>query len=307
MMLLLLLAKSALGQQQVMFTQYMFNQLALNPAYAGTHHGLSASVLVRHQWVGFDGAPRTETFSIHSPIRRKKIAAGAVVIRDRIGITEQLGAHLSYAYRIKFYNQSSLSLGLQGSINQYQADFSSNPNNDPNLVGQSINDLAPNFGAGVLWHSERFYIGMSAPQLLNHRLGMNLGLNEDQNESVDKDPDSKLVRHYFLSAGYVFRLNHALKLKPNALFKWVEGAPFQLDLNANLLIMDVVWIGMSYRSFESVDALLQIQLSSRVQLGYAYDFHTTQELSRVNSGSHEIMLNFYFGTPENHIVSPRYF
>lgn len=304
---LFLLASRSYGQQQVMFTQYMFNQLALNPAYAGIHRGISMSFLARNQWVGFDGAPKTQTFSIHSPLKYRSIALGALIIRDQIGITDQLGAQFSYSYRISFLNKTKLSFGLQAGFNQYQADFTSNPNNDPNLAGQNVNDFAPNIGTGVMWHSDQFYVGLSIPQLFNHTVGDDLEVPIDPSTGEAIDPDSKMIRHYFMTAGYVFQLNPDLKLKPNILFKWVKGAPFQIDLNANFLIKELIWLGVSYRSLDSFDALLQLQLTPQFQIGYSYDFLTTSDLGRVNRGSHEFMINYVFHLKSDKIVTPRYF
>ncbi|MEO9966457.1 MAG: type IX secretion system membrane protein PorP/SprF [Reichenbachiella sp.] len=304
---LLVLGRESKAQQQVMFTQYMFNQLALNPAYAGIHEGISTSILARYQWVGFDGAPKTQTFSIHSPIKYRSIALGAVLIRDQIGITDQFGAYFSAAYRINFVNHTKLSFGLQASFNQYKADFTENVNNDPSLANQNINDISPNGGAGIMWHSDRFYLGFSVPQLLNYTVGDDLEVPVNPNTGQATDPDAKLIRHYFLAAGYVFDLSHNLKMKPNLLFKWVQGAPFQIDANVNFLINELVWLGVSYRSLDSFDALFQLQVTPQFQLGYSYDFYTTSDISRVNSGSHEIMINYVFNSRSDKIVTPRYF
>ncbi|PIB36386.1 hypothetical protein BFP72_13765 [Reichenbachiella sp. 5M10] len=295
------------AQQQAMFTQYMFNQLALNPAYTGIHEGISTSFLARHQWAGFEGAPKTQTFSIHSPIKYRNIALGGILINDEIGVTHQFGASLSYAYRISVTQRSKLSFGLQASIHQYKADFTENMNNDPNLASQNINDLSPNAGAGIMWYSDRFYVGFSVPQLINHSVSGGLDVPIDPNTGNELDADAQLIRHYFASAGYVFELNRHLKLKPNVLFKWVEGAPLQVDLNANFLINELLWLGVSYRSFDSFDALIQLQLTPSLQIGYAYDFYTTTDLSRVNSGSHELMINYVFNLKSDRIVTPRYF
>ncbi|SHK21543.1 type IX secretion system membrane protein, PorP/SprF family [Reichenbachiella agariperforans] len=296
---LLSVSQGLRAQQQVMFTQYMFNQLAINPAYAGIHNGISTSFLARHQWAGFDGAPRTQTFSIHSPVKYRPIALGAVVIHDEIGLTDQFGAYFSTAYRISFSNRTKLSFGLQASFNQYKVDYSENVYNDPNLASQNISDISPNAGAGLMWHSDKFYLGFSVPQLINYSLN-SVGENST-------DPDAKLIRHYFVSAGYVFELSRDLKLKPNLLFKWVQGAPFEIDINANFLIKELIWLGISYRSLDSFDALFQIQVTPQFQLGYSYDFLTTTDLSRVNSGSHEIMINYVFNVKRDKIVTPRYF
>ena len=282
------------GQQQVMFTQYMFNQLALNPAYAGIHEGISASLLLREQWVGFEGAPSTQTFSTHSPLGHRPISIGGTIVRDRIGINTETGIHLSYAYRIRATENSQLSFGLQSSLTNYNADFS-DAATDPSLAGASINDFNPNVGMGVMWHSERFYLGFSIPQMLNYSLGNVDGVEITQ------------IRHYFISSGYVFDLSPVVKLKPNVLLKAVQGAPVQIDLNANVLLKELIWLGISYRSFDSIDALFQLQITPQFQLGYAYDFATTTEIRRVNSGSHEIMLNYIFHRPSKKILTPRYF
>lgn len=292
-----LYATNSFAQQQVMFTQYMFNGLAINPAYAGIHEGLSASVLWREQWVGFEGAPSTQTISLHSPLAQSSASFGGVIIRDKIGVTEQIGVQGSAAYRIFIDKDTRLSFGLQASLNNFRANYLDGSSGaDPTLNNSNINVFKPNFGFGLLYHSDRYYVGLSIPQLLNQSF-------DDSNESSE----SELVRHYFLTAGYVFILNPDFKLKPNILVKSVSGAPIQLDLNLNLLIKDVVWVGASYRSFDSIDLLMQLQLTPRLQLGYAYDISTSSELRSVNSGSHEFMLSYVFQLTNMRAISPRYF
>ncbi|MEQ8713439.1 MAG: type IX secretion system membrane protein PorP/SprF [Cyclobacteriaceae bacterium] len=291
----LTITTSALAQQQVMFTQYMFNQLAINPAYAGIHEGISTSMLWREQWVGFEGAPSTQTISVHSPLNYRPASLGLVLMRDKIGITTQHGAYASYAYRIRF-EKSQLSMGMQGSITQYQTDYSEEAGLDPILANANVNVMRPNFGAGLMWHSDRHYVGLSVPQLMNQSF-----------DPGNLDSDSELVRHYFLLAGYVFDINNDLKFKPNILVKHVAGAPTQVDLNANFLIKDVVWVGLSYRSLDSFDFLFQLQINPQLQIGYAFDFATTTELRRVNAGSHEFMLNYIFELPRKKVLTPRYF
>lgn len=296
-LLFLLLAFSAKSQQQAMFTQYMFNGLALNPAYAGIHEGLSASMLWREQWVGFEGAPSTQTFSIHSPIRHKPISLGAMLIRDKIGVTEQFGAYFSYAYRIMIGRKSRISFGLQASLSNYNSNYvDASLGLDPSLLNSDVNESKPNIGAGIMFHSDRYYFGLSAPQVLNHRF-----------DSANPDSDSYMVRHYFVTAGVVLDLNRDIKIKPNLLIKAVRGAPIELDLNVNVLLQEFLWLGVSYRSFDSFDALVQLQLTPLLQIGYAFDFATTTELRRVNSGSHEIMVSYRFRLSKDKTVTPRYF
>ena len=284
------------AQQQVMFTQYMFNTLAINPAYAGSHETFSATALLREQWSGLDGAPSTQTFSAHAPIRDQKMGLGFVLLHDKIGVTNQTGAYFSYAYKIEFLNEAKLSFGLQGGFTNFNAKFSEVSTTDPSFVGNDIIEWQPNAGAGVFYSTQRFYAGLSVPQLI-----------ETEFDKSNSDSDSRLVRHYFISSGYVFDLNPELKLKPNVLVKYVKGAPLQVDLNANLLIKEIVWVGVSWRSFDSMDAIFQLQVSPRLQLGYAYDFATQSDLRRVNSGSHELMLNYRIPNAHDRVVTPRYF
>lgn len=287
---------ASFGQQQAMFTQYMFNALAINPAYAGSQETLSATALMREQWTGLDGAPSTQTFSIHAPVKDQKMGLGFLFLHDKIGVTNQTGAYLSYAYKISFLNGGKLSMGLQGGFTKFNAKFSLVSATDPSFSSGDVVEWQPNVGGGLYYSTNRFYAGVSVPQLMQTTF-----------DRDNKNSNSKLLRHYFASAGYVFHLNESLKLKPNVLAKYVQGAPFEIDLNANLLIKETVWVGFSWRSFDSIDAILQLQVNQRLQIGYAYDFATTNDIRKVNSGSHELMLNYRLPVFRDRIVTPRYF
>ena len=290
------LAISGHAQQQVMFTQYMFNNLALNPAYAGSHEVISITAMLREQWTGINGAPSTQTLSIHSPLKYQKMSLGALVLNDNIGVTSQTGAYFSYAYRIPLTQKGKLSFGLQGGFTHYNADLSSVSSTDPTFQFGDVNEVHPNVGFGMFYNTSRFYAGVSSPQLI-----------ENVFDKENPDSDSKIMRHYFATAGYVFDLNHSLKLKPNILIKAVEGAPVEIDVNTNLLIKEVLWVGLSWRSFDSFDAIIQFQISNQLQMGYSYDFITTTALSRVNGGSHEFMLNYRLAFSKIRVITPRYF
>ena len=294
--LLAVMAFYCQGQQQVMFTQYMFNGLALNPAYAGSHETISATFLAREQWTGMEGAPSTQTFSIHSPIVNQRMSVRLLLLHDNIGVTDQTGAYAAYAYRIPVSEKGRLAFGIQGGATFYDASFSSVSLDNPVFANGDVNEWQPNVGFGMFYNDDRFYAGVSSPQLIETKFDKN-----------NEDSDSKLVRHYFATAGYVIDLDRNLKLKPNLLVKAVEGAPVEFDVNANLLIHETIWIGASWRSFDSFDGLLQLQVTPQLQFGYAYDFITTTDLSRVNGGSHEIMLNYRFVFNKSKIITPRYF
>lgn len=296
LMLMFASIDNALAQQQVMFTQYMFNGLALNPAYAGSHESVSMTALVREQWSGLDGAPSTQTFSIHSPIKNHKSALGLLILNDKIGVTNQTGVFASYAYHLPFANGAKLSLGLQAGATYYDADFLDLGLSQNDAFNRNITEWQPNFGFGAYYYTDRFYLGVSVPQTLENTF----------DEEFD-DSNSELVRHYFISSGYVFDLSQDLKFKPNILVKAVNNAPVEFDLNANFLIKELIWLGVSWRSFDSFDALFQLQVSPQLQIGYAYDFATTTDLRRVNSGSHEFMVNFRFVKGREKVLTPRYF
>ncbi len=284
------------GQQQAMFTQYMFNGLALNPAYAGSQGALSATFLARKQWLGFEGSPSTQTFSLHSPILDKNFSAGILFVNDQIGKNQQTGGTLCFSYQIKF-PKSTLSMGAQGGFTNYRlGQLAVRDLNDPNFGAEEVNRFMPQIGTGFYYYSDRMYVGLSIPQLLTHYYNLTSDISTARSR-----------RHYFLTGGYVFDLNPNLKIKPSLLVKAVEGAPVSVDLNTNLLIKDVIWVGLSYRSFESIDALLELQLTNQLKLGYAYDFSTSSQIRSVTKGTHELMLNYRFSFSKNKLITPRYF
>jgi len=296
--LLFLLNLTSNAQQRPMFTQYMFNGLVLNPAYAGSHESISATALSRIQWVGIDGAPVTHTFSIHSPIPDRNIAIGAVFSNDQIGVTNRNTLNLSYAYRIEMRN-TILSMGLQGGLTSSKVNYDEIGANDPNLQYNG-SALLPNFGLGLYLYGKRYYAGISVPTALkNSWAGEGDANNSDGFSSVE-------VPHFFGTFGFLVDLSPLVKLKPSILVKSVDGAPIEFDFNANLILDDKLWIGVSYRSFDALSLLLDIQLSAQFKLGYAYDY-TLSELSQATTGSHEIMLNYRFVFSKSKIVTPRYF
>lgn len=290
-----LTALATYGQQQPLYTQYMFNGLALNPAYAGSSDALDLTVLGRWQWAGIEGAPDTRTFSAHTPVA-EKAALGLLVLNDEIGVSNRWSVYGSYAYRIPI-GKGRLALGLQAGFDNYSADLADVTfrSADPSLSQNVSSGLLFNAGAGLFYHTERFYLGASAPQLLNN----------DYFENLDGSV-ARQFRHYFLNAGYVLDLGPSLKLKPNFLVKAVQGAPLEYDINLNLLIREVLWVGASYRSQDAVSGLIEMLLTDQLRLGYAYDY-TISDLQDFNNGSHELMLNFRFSFDKDKVLSPRYF
>ena len=280
----------------MMFTQYMFNGLAINPAYAGSQESLDLTALAREQWVGLKGAPSSQTFSAHAPLRNRKIALGLLLTRDKIGVSTQTGLYGVYAYRLPL-KEGTLSAGIQVGFDSYRTSFSqvlTEIADDQHFVRDDARAFLPNVGTGVYYSTKRFYAGLSAPYLLN-----NLYPGSEQNRA-------RQFRHWFASVGYVLDLNRELKLKPNILVKAVQGAPVEVDINANLLVKETLWVGMSYRSFDALSWLVELQATPKFRLGYAYDM-TVSPLRQANSGSHELMLNYRLSFKKSKIITPRYF
>ena len=288
--LLLLTWINLYGQSEATYSQYMFNGLAINPAYAGSHESLDLTVLSRFQSMGIEGAPVTQTFTGHTAIVDRRIGLGFLLINDKIGVTQQTGFYLSYAYKIRF-DRSTLSLGLQAGGTMVDAKYSQlliRQPGDP-VLGDDIQGFKPNFGAGIYYSSEYFYAGISMPQMIN----------------AGEKAITQLQPLIFTS-GIVFTLNPVLKLKPNILFRVVDQVPVEFNFNMNLLIHEVVWFGVSYRPSNTAIVLLEVQLTDKLRFGYAYDFGIN-DLSKANTGSHEFMLNYQLRKNKKGVVSPRYF
>jgi type IX secretion system PorP/SprF family membrane protein len=300
----LMMSASALchAQQQPMFTQYMFNGLVINPAYAGSQETFTATAVMRKQWAGMEGAPETQTLSAHSPLddlRTTKrpgspVSVGVTIFRDRIAITGHTGLLASYAYRIKFLNQSSLSFGLQGGISQYRIRYSELGLDDPSFAVGDVQELQPEFGAGLYFQSNRFYSGFSAPQMLRPR-------------SAENVPGIAVDPHFFFTTGYVFDVNTTIKVKPNILVKNYQGHLSQIDVNCNVFLNEILNVGVSWRSLESISGLFQLQVNPKFAFGYAYDHPFGADFARLSNGSHEIMLNYRVPKKKIRTINPRFF
>lgn len=291
------------AQQDPEYTMYMFNGLALNPAYAGTREAMSFTALGRYQWVNIEGAPKTVALSLHSPVK-DRVGLGIMSVYDQIGPHDKIDVFASYAYRFPVGERATLSAGLQGGIQYYNSRYSqvqTNVGGDPNFQ-DDLTRMFPNFGAGLYLYAERFYIGASVPHLINNRL---------KPDNTGGDVDISLVahqyRHYFLTGGIVVPMGNNFDLKPSFLLKSVPGvSPLQADLNLSLLIKKALWIGASYRSFDSIDFIVEFQFNPNLRAGYAYDF-TITELSNYTTGSHEVMIGYDWGFQKEKIITPRYF
>lgn len=288
------------AQQLPQFTQYMYNTISVNPAYAGSREALSIVALNRNQWAGFDGGPQTQTLSIHSPLRNEKVGLGLSLINDKTGFENFTYVYADFSYTIDVDDATKLSFGLKGGMTYYKLAEelynSSEVNQDP-YFDERLNRWNSNFGAGILFHSDRWYLGLSAPKIINHDLN-----NDTEYAALE-------TVHFYGIGGYVFDLSDNVKLKPSFLFKYTEGAPFSTDLSANFLFNEKFWIGGSYRfngDQRDVGALVDFQVTDQFRVGYTYEI-PTGEIRPYTSGSHEILLMYEFRFMKNKLKSPRYF
>ncbi len=299
--LMLFLNTALFAQQDPQFTQYMFNLLAINPAYAGSEERVSLKALSRHQWVGFDGAPTTQTLTVHSPLGRESIALGGTIMRDSHGPITQYTFMADVAYRIFMGNDAKLAFGLKGGLNLFQGKFAEL---NPLVAGDQVfqqnvsTKLDPQFGFGVMYYSERYFIGLSTPKIMRTEFF--------QTDSLAFVSSPGQRPHYFLSGGYVFDMGIYHKFKPTFLVKAVQGAPISFDLSANFLFFEKFWLGAMYRHQDAVGALAQYHITNDLSVGYAYDYPLST-LHNYSGGTHEIMLAFAFGNKLKGVRSPRYF
>ena len=295
----LLLTGFVYGQQDPHYTQYMYNQNILNPAYAGSRGDLSIGLLGRTQWVGIDGAPNTQTLNVHSAVGRG-LGVGLSAIHDKIGPVEESNLYVDLSYTLKTSEKGNLAFGLKGGFTFMNVGLLTETDvidpSDP-AFGEDYSGNYPNIGAGLYYYTDKFYAGLAVPSILEQYKFNTSGLQFS-------DVSDKM--HFFGTLGYVFDLSDNLKLKPSTMVKMVKGAPISIDLNASLFINELFEIGLSWREGDSIDAIIGVQATPDIRIGYAYDY-TLTNLGRYNSGSHELMLLFDLDFSKKHIKSPRFF
>ena len=288
-----------ISQQDPVFTQYMNNILTIQPAYAGISGSLNITGISRAQWVGFEGAPNTNSLTISGPMRRFNVGLGLSIVNDKWGPIRQNGVYVDYAYHVKLRQDQFLSFGVKGGFNISQAyltDLWVNDPGDPVFANDVKINFLPNLGVGVMWHSDRFFLGVSSPKILKNRM------QNENGENVYRE-----VLHFYGMGGYVFFLSDVLKFKPTILYRWAERTPSFVDFSGNFLLYDRVWIGATYRMKNSYGLIFQFNVNTQLKFGYSYDqttFHPTQ----VNSGTHEFLISYDFVySRRGRQVVPRYF
>ena len=302
-LVLLLLSGIIYAQHNAQFTQYMYNTVNVNPAYAGSRNSINVVALHRTQWVGLDGAPTTNTVSIDTPIKATNVGLGVSIINDKIGPADENNISVDLSYSISTSETYKLSFGIKASANLLNLDFTrlnQFHKNDYSFDTNIDNKFSPNIGVGLYWYSHNNYIGLSAPNLLETK-----HFDRYAGTSANTHVASERI-HYYLIAGHVFDLSRSVEFKPSLLTKLVQGAPLQVDVSANFLINEKFMAGVAYRWSAAVSAMVGFQVSDSLFVGYGYDLETTK-LDNYNSGSHEIFLRYELFYRYNKIISPRFF
>ena len=278
----MLLAAVVYGQQDAQFTQYMYNTISINPAYAGSRGVMSIFALHRTQWVGLDGAPTTNAASINTPISNSNLGLGLSFVNDKIGPTNENTISADLSYTIPTSENFKLSFGMKATANLFNLNVNKlNPVDQGDSQFQNLrNVFTPNIGAGIYYHSDKAYLGLSVPNFIQTN-------RYDDNEVVI----FKEKMNYYLIGGYVFDLSNDIKFKPAFLTKLVKGSPLQVDASANFMFVEKVVVGVAYRWSAAMSAMVGFQVTDGMYIGYGYDLETTN-LENYNSGSHEVFLRY---------------
>jgi type IX secretion system PorP/SprF family membrane protein len=287
----------SVAQQLPQFTQYMYNTISINPAYAGSRETLSVVGLHRSQWVGLEKGPQTQTLSVHAPLKNERVGLGLSFINDELGYQNFSYLYGDFSYTIPTGENSKLAFGIKAGFTSFSldSDFQQDQSNDAVIFGFE-NRWKPNIGAGLYWHSQKWYLGLSAPRILN--------------TDYTGDAEFQALERvgYYFTGGYVFDISKNTKFKPAALLKATSGAPLSFDLTANFLFYEKFWAGASYRineRAEAIGAIADFQVSKQLRIGYAYEYPLS-DLRPYTSGTHEILLMFEIFKSKR-IKSPRYF
>ncbi len=301
MILGILAGGQALAQQDPMLSQYMFNGLFLNPAYAGSHKYWTSTMTYRKQWVAMSGSPETAILAVDGPIAAKNMGLGVTFMYDRIGVSTHNKISANYAYQIRTSAKSKLAMGISASLSQFNGRLEDLVIWDQNdqVFSQNVNGkYVPSFGTGVYHFGERHYVGVSIPTLFAYQ--------NDYNFNFDLSKASFLRRHYLFTGGYVFTASPDVKIKPSLLLKYVNSAPLEGDINLMVYYKNMIALGASYRSNDAMVFLVEYQANNYFRIGYAYDI-TTTAIRNYSSGSHEIMIGIDFGKDLIKVKTPRYF
>lgn len=299
--LTLLLANDLVAQTEPMYSQYMYNMLGVNPAYAGNREATSFNFFQRRQWVGLAGAPQTTSVSIDGAFNDNKLGWGVQAYDDKLGVERADGVNMMMATHIQVSDKGTLSGGLSVGLMNYRIDLLNVQGrytpSDPAFYS-NFNKWLPAVGLGIYYNTDKFYAGFSVPNVLKSRLTA----FDVMNSGIQKVNST----HIFFTSGYVFDVNEDVKIKPSTMIKAVGGAPIEADFNTNVWLKNVIGLGFSYRTGDAMVAMAEAQINNNLRVGYAYDI-TISPLKYYNNGSHELMFRYEFGNNNTKIKSTRYF
>ncbi len=289
------------AQTESMYSQYMFNMLSVNPAYAGNREATNLNFFQRRQWAGMQGAPQTTSVSIDGSYSANKIGWGFQMYDDRLGVEKASGAKMVLSTHLQVSQRGTLSAGLNIGLMNYRVDLLSVQGrytpSDPAFYA-NLNKWLPDVGLGIFYNTNNFYAGISIPNVLRSKVAA----FDVMNSGIQKVNST----HLYFTTGFVVNVNDDVKVKPSTMLKAVSGAPLQADFNTNVWLKDVIGIGASYRTGDAVIGILELQANESLKVGYAYDV-TISPLKYYNNGTHEILLRYEFSNNKSKIKSTRYF
>jgi type IX secretion system PorP/SprF family membrane protein len=292
---------TATAQTEPMYSQYMYNMVGVNPAYAGNREATSLNFFQRRQWVGIAGAPQTTSVSLDGASSDNKFGWGVQLYDDKLGVEKADGANLMLSTHIQVSEKGILSGGLSVGLMNYRIDLMNVQGrftpSDPAFYA-NFNKWLPDVGLGIYYNTDKFYAGLSVPNVLKSRLSA----FDVMNSGIQKVNST----HLFITTGYVFDVNDEVKIKPSTMIKAVSGAPIEADLNTNVWLKDVIGLGFSYRTGDAMVGMAEAQINENLRVGYAYDM-TISPLKYYNNGSHEMMVRYEFGNNKSKVKSTRYF
>lgn len=285
------------AQQNAQFTQYMFNGIVINPAYAGTDEALKITLINRSQWVSFDGAPVTQGIYAHNLLQKQRMGLGLSFVNDKIGVHRNQNLRAMMAYHLPVSREATLSFGMQAGLAMTRSNYASlntgNATMDPQLAGLGVSKSSLAMGMGIYFHSKKFHLGLSIPDLIPQTASINDTLSIQWKRT-----------NYFLFSKYSIVINEGLRLEPGMLLKYYPGMPLSFDLNACVVIKEALTLGLAYRKAESIGLLLRAQLTPQLQFGYSYD-HVTGEVVNASRGTHELSVGYRFRYSHDNVDSPR--
>lgn len=296
--LVLLISHVGLTQQDAIYSQYMFNPFAINPAYAGSRNAVNLVAINRSQWLGLDGAPTTQTISAHTPTNQKKLAWGVNFSHDKLGVTNNLMAMATGAYQL-LLESGTLNFGLRGGIYNTvidQGQLTFREDNDLLDTKTRLSAMVPSFDFGLYYYTEKFYAGLSVNHLTKHRFNF---ANLVNNQTY------YLRRHLFFGTGYVYKTDKNILIKPSVLVKYAGPGSFNVDFNTNVMFNELFWIGIGLRNTSSLNFLLDFNVSDYLRIGYSYDMNLTK-INNYSNGSHELLIGLDFNLRKPSFTTPRY-